>query len=176
MSSLSPLFPSVSCRSLDLRSNEFANARRDILRQFSPPTLISLDDFVFNTEAHPFRVPKSSHSPSTTDTAPPPIWSLSPAEEAREAKEPIGRGTPNQLAARIHQASALGPPFWTKQIRLEKAEREEEREKESKSKLELEMEEESDGLTMMEEEQEEKLRNAIEAAKGRTPIVEAGFA
>ena len=25
---------------------------------FSPPFLISLDDFVFNTEAHPFRRPK----------------------------------------------------------------------------------------------------------------------
>jgi len=27
---------------------------------FSEPELISLDDYVFNTEAHPFRLPKPS--------------------------------------------------------------------------------------------------------------------
>lgn len=25
---------------------------------FSPPDVVSLDDFVLNTEAHPFRIPK----------------------------------------------------------------------------------------------------------------------
>ncbi|KAK7531246.1 glycosyl hydrolase family 47 protein [Phyllosticta citricarpa] len=36
---------------------------------FSEPELFSLDDFVFNTEAHPFRIPKPPTEPTPTPTA-----------------------------------------------------------------------------------------------------------
>lgn len=35
---------------------------------FSEPDLISLDDYVFNTEAHPFRIPKVGHRVLATNT------------------------------------------------------------------------------------------------------------
>jgi mannosyl-oligosaccharide alpha-1,2-mannosidase len=36
---------------------------------FSEPDLISLDDYVFNTEAHPFRIPKAGdRMPATNST------------------------------------------------------------------------------------------------------------
>ncbi|KAK8156455.1 putative 1,2-alpha-mannosidase [Phyllosticta citrichinensis] len=36
---------------------------------FSEPELVSLDDFVFNTEAHPFRIPKPPAEPTPTPAA-----------------------------------------------------------------------------------------------------------
>ncbi|KAK4701339.1 hypothetical protein P7C70_g4893, partial [Phenoliferia sp. Uapishka_3] len=72
---------------------------------FSPPDLISLDDWVFNTEAHPFRIPKPAAErekrtylwTGPDDTALPP-----PSFDSN-----IGQGTPVQLWARVHQAAEL---------------------------------------------------------------------
>lgn len=77
----------------------------DRLLQFSPPSFISLDDWVFNTEAHPFRVPKPSSQQGTKtylwtgpdDTALPP-----PSFDSN-----VGQGTPVQLWARVQQAATL---------------------------------------------------------------------
>jgi hypothetical protein len=69
--------------------------------QFSSPDLISLDDYVFNTEAHPFRVPKPHPSPA------PSMWS-GPEPDAVPVNSfvsTMGEGTHVQLWTRVHQAA-----------------------------------------------------------------------
>jgi hypothetical protein len=79
--------------------------------KFSPTNLISLDDYVFNTEAHPLRIPKSSPSPEDVrilwtgpETSSFPIHSIA---------DTAGEGTISQLRNRIHQAAALAIRFYT---------------------------------------------------------------
>lgn len=67
--------------------------------QFSPPDVISLDEYVFNTEAHPFRIP-------TRATTPPPLWT-DPDAIAPPVIPTTGTGTVVQEWARIQQAANL---------------------------------------------------------------------
>ena len=41
-----------------MQSFWFSEAVKYLFLIFSEPDLLSLDDFVFNTEAHPFRIPR----------------------------------------------------------------------------------------------------------------------
>lgn len=74
----------------------------NLLAQFSPTDLISLDDWVFNTEAHPFRIPKSHSSPAR-------FWT-GPDEDAAPTSSfasTMGEGTIVQKWARVRQAAVL---------------------------------------------------------------------
>jgi mannosyl-oligosaccharide alpha-1,2-mannosidase len=77
------------------------------LTQFSPRDFISLDDYVFNTEAHPFLIPQPKSSPRRE-----PLWSGPEAElESEGFVEQIGEGTWVQKWARVIQASKLAKGF-----------------------------------------------------------------
>ena len=83
-------------------------ARADRVAQFSPPDLISLDDFVFNTEAHPFYVPRGDALSSYP--SPKPLWpgfSSLPTPSAKNFVAGGGEGTAVQRWARVQQASKL---------------------------------------------------------------------
>ncbi|GAA5977117.1 hypothetical protein JCM11641_001306 [Rhodosporidiobolus odoratus] len=75
---------------------------------FSAPDVLSLDDYVFSTEAHPFRIPSSSSQ--TT----PPFWTNAPSLEMPDP-ETIGKGTANQKWARFVQAAAMRGWHWKSQ-------------------------------------------------------------
>jgi mannosyl-oligosaccharide alpha-1,2-mannosidase len=55
---LSDVFVNPAPQSDSMESFWFAETLKYLYLIFSPPDLISLDDYVFNTEAHPFRIPK----------------------------------------------------------------------------------------------------------------------
>lgn len=70
---------------------------------FSPREFMSLDDYVFNTEAHPFRIAKSDAPPFES------LWQ-GPEPELMPVNEFVssdGEGTPLQQWARVRQAAAL---------------------------------------------------------------------
>ncbi|GAA5872627.1 hypothetical protein JCM8547_003713 [Rhodosporidiobolus lusitaniae] len=84
---------------------------------FSPPDFLSLDDWVFSTEAHPFRLrtpTPSSHPSSTNATAP--FWPshLPPLSARPEGvrEEEMGEGTSQQKWARMVQAAAMKGWDW----------------------------------------------------------------
>ncbi|GAA6013653.1 hypothetical protein JCM11491_002740 [Sporobolomyces phaffii] len=73
---------------------------------FSPRDFMSLDDYVFNTEAHPFLIPKA---PSPSSSPPRPLWT-GPEPELEPAPSFVaqgGEGTAVQLWARVLQAAKL---------------------------------------------------------------------
>ncbi|GAA5940310.1 glycoside hydrolase family 47 protein [Sporobolomyces koalae] len=73
---------------------------------FSPRDFISLDDFVFNTEAHPFMIPKLASSTSPRHFEP--LWSgPEPELEEQGFVDQIGEGTWVQKWSRVLQASKL---------------------------------------------------------------------
>ncbi|GAA6044143.1 hypothetical protein JCM8097_002794 [Rhodosporidiobolus ruineniae] len=74
---------------------------------FSPPDFMSLDDWVFSTEAHPFRVrkPGSSASPASSDLTP--FWSSSDPPLTMPPASKVGLGTPVQKWARMIQAASM---------------------------------------------------------------------
>ncbi|KAK4701976.1 hypothetical protein P7C70_g4248, partial [Phenoliferia sp. Uapishka_3] len=55
---------------------------------FSPPDMLSLEDWVFTTEAHPFRIPKGGERPLSEDT---PFWK---GEKLKVPSEKMGQGYP----------------------------------------------------------------------------------
>ncbi|KAL8278869.1 hypothetical protein RQP46_008740 [Phenoliferia psychrophenolica] len=74
---------------------------------FSPTDLISLDSYVFNTEAHPFRIPKPA---STQEEEPKKYLWTGPDDTALPPPSfdsNMGQGTPVQLWARVQQAAGL---------------------------------------------------------------------
>lgn len=76
------------------------------LPQFSPRDLISLDDYVFNTEAHPFLIPKTSRSSSPNLWTGPDEFTTAHASFAST----VGEGTWVQKFARVQQAAGLLHP------------------------------------------------------------------
>ncbi|GAA6046607.1 hypothetical protein JCM3770_006236 [Rhodotorula araucariae] len=74
---------------------------------FSPRDLISLDDYVFSTEAHPFYIPKPS-SPASSR----PLWSGPDPASPPLFVAQIGEGTWVQKWARVQQAAALAGEVW----------------------------------------------------------------
>ncbi|GAA6003363.1 hypothetical protein JCM10207_000294 [Rhodosporidiobolus poonsookiae] len=72
---------------------------------FSSPDLLSLDDWTFTTEAHPFRSakPSSSSAPSTPAA---PFWQDAPALTMPPLRE-VGQGTPAQKWVRMLQAATV---------------------------------------------------------------------
>ncbi|GAA6061025.1 hypothetical protein JCM10212_004599, partial [Sporobolomyces blumeae] len=85
---------------------------------FSPRDFISLDDYTFNTEAHPLWIPKPSSSSSASSSSKPgsrlppePLWTgpevLDGAASSAGFVEQRGEGTWVQKWARIQQASRL---------------------------------------------------------------------
>ncbi|KAK8256698.1 glycosyl hydrolase family 47 protein [Phyllosticta capitalensis] len=61
---------SANSSKLDSMETHFmAGTLKYFYLMFSEPDLVSLDDFVFNTEAHPFRIPKPTVEPTPTPTA-----------------------------------------------------------------------------------------------------------
>jgi len=70
---------------------------------FSPPDFLSLDEYVFNTEAHPLRVPLKPQQ--TTPVSFIPSWQLSAIDgelqqlyrNPAHTSDHIGGGTPAQL-------------------------------------------------------------------------------
>ncbi|GAA5949342.1 hypothetical protein JCM21900_005615 [Sporobolomyces salmonicolor] len=77
---------------------------------FSSPELLSLDDWVFSTEAHPLRLRKPS--PAHVNDAP--FWKDGPPLKMPPERE-IGRGTPVQKWARFVQAAAMRGWRWEEQ-------------------------------------------------------------
>ncbi|BGP36575.1 hypothetical protein JCM10449v2_000476 [Rhodotorula kratochvilovae] len=75
---------------------------------FSPRDFISLDDYVFSTEAHPFYIRKPS-SPAT----PPSLWSGPDPSSPPSFASQTGEGTWVQKWARVQQAAALAGEVWT---------------------------------------------------------------
>ncbi|KAK4057558.1 hypothetical protein OIO90_001203 [Microbotryomycetes sp. JL221] len=73
---------------------------------FSPHDLISLDDWVFNTEAHPLRIPKAKPTKFTS------LWAGPEQDEFDTTPTPTfvsttGEGSWVQLWARVQQAAGL---------------------------------------------------------------------
>lgn len=71
--------------------------------QFSPPDLLSLDEFVFNSGAHPFLIPSRWAS-----SLPPTLWT-GPDQNAllSHFTSTVGFGTAIQQWSRVQQASIL---------------------------------------------------------------------
>lgn len=69
---------------------------------FSPTDFLSLDDWVFNTEAHPFRIPKPNSAPARFWTGP--EVDASPTSSFAST---MGEGTVVQKWARVRQAAVL---------------------------------------------------------------------
>ncbi|KAM0747845.1 seven-hairpin glycosidase [Meredithblackwellia eburnea MCA 4105] len=104
-STISNVFYVTNRREDSMESFVLAETLKYYYLLFSPMDFISLDDYVFNTEAHPFRVPKSTFTKSTSKY----LWK-GPDDEALSAPSfdsNIGLGTPVQLWARVQQAAAL---------------------------------------------------------------------
>ncbi|GAA5991158.1 hypothetical protein JCM5350_001929 [Sporobolomyces pararoseus] len=90
---------------------------------FSPRDFISLDDFVFNTEAHPFLIPKSSSSSpskSLNGDRPELLWTGPEPELEQQGGfvEQIGEGTWVQKWSRVLQASKLASTFRNEALNL----------------------------------------------------------
>lgn len=76
---------------------------------FSPFDLISLDDYVFNTEAHPFTRPRRGQGDTPAAVGVTPFWS-GPEEGVEPAPSFVsrgGEGTAVQKWYRVQQAHAL---------------------------------------------------------------------
>ncbi|KAK4055286.1 hypothetical protein OIV83_000569 [Microbotryomycetes sp. JL201] len=78
---------------------------------FSPKDFFSLDDWVFNTEAHPLRIPKAEERDFT------PLWAGPERDEAGSVPMSSfvstgGQGTYVQQWARVQQAAGLLHPDW----------------------------------------------------------------
>jgi len=56
----------------DMESFWFAEVLKYLYLTFDDPTHISLDEYVFNTEAHPFKIPPTAASYGSNTVAPPP--------------------------------------------------------------------------------------------------------
>ncbi|TNY21998.1 glycoside hydrolase [Rhodotorula diobovata] len=77
---------------------------------FSPRDLLSLDDWVFTTEAHPFFIRKPSGP-----ARPEPLWTgpdTSSSSEEASLTSQIGEGTWVQKWARVQQAAAFAKEVW----------------------------------------------------------------
>lgn len=66
---------------------------------FSDPDVVSLDEYVLNTEAHPFRIP--------TNREPAPLWTGPEPDSLDDIPINPGEGTPVQQWFRVQQAAAL---------------------------------------------------------------------
>ncbi|KAM0793373.1 hypothetical protein ACM66B_000828 [Microbotryomycetes sp. NB124-2] len=77
---------------------------------FSPRNFMSLDDWVFNTEAHPLRIPKADESEFTS------LWAGPEQDETGTPESSFvstgGQGTWVQQWARVQQAAGLLHPDW----------------------------------------------------------------
>ncbi|GAA5834942.1 hypothetical protein JCM11251_002067 [Rhodosporidiobolus azoricus] len=71
---------------------------------FSPLDFVSLDDWVFSTEAHPLWIPKPSASRPPTS-----FWSGPDESFSADLTSQLGEGTWVQKWARVQQAAALAP-------------------------------------------------------------------
>ncbi|GAA5995223.1 glycoside hydrolase family 47 protein [Rhodotorula paludigena] len=74
---------------------------------FSPRDYMSLDDYVFSTEAHPFWITKPGGPRMPT-----PLWTGPEASDTASFTSQIGEGTWVQKWARVQQAAALAHQVW----------------------------------------------------------------
>ncbi|GAA5888189.1 hypothetical protein JCM6882_000314 [Rhodosporidiobolus microsporus] len=80
---------------------------------FSPPDLLSLDDWVFTTEAHPFRAAKpGSSSAASSSSSAGPFWQDGPE---LTMPDKVGEGSPVQKWARMVQAATVKGWTWERQ-------------------------------------------------------------
>lgn len=83
---------------------------------FSPHSLLDLDSWVFNTEAHPFYIPKPNTSP--TAPSPTPLWTGPDLNLPQSFVPTLGEGSDVQKWARIQQAAALAQIKSAAEIRV----------------------------------------------------------